>query len=237
MKRREAKALGLKTYNNGKPCPRGHIGERHVDSGSCVQCSNEKRKEKRWSQRTDIKDEYKIVSRNDAKSLGLIYYYTAKACKYGHHSVRYTSTGLCKECNRLNAVKIRNENPTYMVEYRKIYQSTLAKRKRNNPNYAMLLCMREMLRRVRRLTGLKKARRTEEILGYGKQELVEHLEKLFEPGMSWSNHGEWHIDHIIPVSVMIKRGITDPKIINALDNLQPLWASDNRRKSAKVGKE
>ena len=101
----------------------------------------------------------------------------------------------------------------------------------------MLLCMREMLRRVRRLTGLKKARRTEEILGYGKQELVEHLEKLFEPGMSWSNHGEWHIDHIIPVSVMIKRGVTDPKVINALDNLQPLWALDNRRKSAKVGKE
>lgn len=237
MKRREAKALGLKTYNNGKPCPRGHIGERRTDSGVCVICRNEKKRLKAWLKRDDIKDEHKIISRDDARFLGLIYYYTAKACKRGHHSVRYVSTGICKECNRLHAAKIRNENPAYAVEYRKIYQPTLAKRKRNDPHYAMSLCMREMLRRVRRLTGLKKARRTEEILGYGKEELIKHLERLFEPGMSWSNHGAWHIDHIIPVSVMIKRGITDPRIINALDNLQPLWALDNQRKSAKVGKE
>lgn len=237
MKRREAKALGLKTYNNGKPCPRGHIGERNVNSGSCVQCSNEKKRNKRWSQRTDIKDEHKIISREDAKILGLIYYYTAKSCKYGHHSVRYTKNALCKECGRINAQKRRHDNPDYTVQYRESYKARRNNRPKHDADYAMLLCMREMLRRVRRLTGLKKARRTEDILGYGKEDLVKHLERLFEPGMSWSNHGDWHIDHIVPVSVMIKRGITDPKIINALENLQPLWASDNHRKSAKVGKE
>lgn len=237
MKRREAKALGLKTYNNGKPCPRGHVGERRTDDGACVICRNESKRNKRWSERTDIKDEHKIISREDAKKLGLIYYYTAKACKYGHHSVRYTKNALCKECGRVNAHKRRSVDPDYMVKYRKAYAPKLKTRVKRDPDYAMLLCMREMLRRVRRLTGLKKAKRTEDVLGYGKAELVKHLEKLFKPGMSWSNHGEWHIDHIIPLSVMIKRGITDPKLLNALDNLQPLWAADNHRKSAKVGKE
>jgi hypothetical protein len=35
--RREAKALGLKKYFNGKACPRGHIVERYI-SGMCVAC-------------------------------------------------------------------------------------------------------------------------------------------------------------------------------------------------------
>jgi len=39
--------------------------------------------------------------------------------------------------------------------------------------------------------------------------------------MSWENHGEWHIDHIKPVSSFDKD--TPMNIVNALSNLQPLW--------------
>ena len=31
-------------------------------------------------------------------------------------------------------------------------------------------------------------------------QLKEHIEKQFVDGMSWDNWGEWHIDHIKPVS-------------------------------------
>jgi hypothetical protein len=37
MKRKEAKASGLKTYNTGKPCKRGHFSDRYV-SGQCIEC-------------------------------------------------------------------------------------------------------------------------------------------------------------------------------------------------------
>jgi hypothetical protein len=47
--------------------------------------------------------------------------------------------------------------------------------------------------------------------------------------MSWDNWGEWHIDHIIPVSKFEKE--TPPSIVNSLSNLQPLWAIDNYKKS------
>lgn len=41
--------------------------------------------------------------------------------------------------------------------------------------------------------------------------------------MSWENYGEWHIDHIKPVSLFDKT--TTAKISCALTNLQPLWAT------------
>ena len=41
--------------------------------------------------------------------------------------------------------------------------------------------------------------------------------------MTWSNHGEWHVDHIKDVSSFSKD--THPSIVNALTNLQPLWAT------------
>lgn len=83
---------------------------------------------------------------------------------------------------------------------------------------------RDMLKRIMRQTGERKASRTSEMLGYSSKELREHIESQFSTGMSWENWGEWHIDHIIPVSVMVKAGEKDPAVINALVNLQPMWA-------------
>lgn len=37
--RKSALDLGLTTYFTGKPCKRGHVSERKVDSGVCVECS------------------------------------------------------------------------------------------------------------------------------------------------------------------------------------------------------
>jgi hypothetical protein len=39
VSRDEAKALGLKRYFTGVPCKRGHIAERSVRSGRCLECS------------------------------------------------------------------------------------------------------------------------------------------------------------------------------------------------------
>ena len=45
---------------------------------------------------------------------------------------------------------------------------------------------------------------------------------------SWENYGEWHIDHIIPLCNYNKETCTT--VINALSNLQPLWATENLKK-------
>lgn len=61
-----------------------------------------------------------------------------------------------------------------------------------------------------------------------------YIEKKFKPGMSWSNHGEWHIDHIKPCASF---DLTDPeqqKLCNHYSNLQPLWKNENLKKRDKT---
>lgn len=90
---------------------------------------------------------------------------------------------------------------------------------------------RQILSDTHRRMGTKKSDRTVKELGYSADQLKSHLESLFVEGMSWDNHGEWHIDHIKPVS-SFKKG-TSPSVVNALSNLQPLWASDNISKGCR----
>jgi hypothetical protein len=55
------------------------------------------------------------------------------------------------------------------------------------------------------------------------KELKEHITSLFTDGMSWDNYGEWHIDHIKPLTLFDDN--TPIHVVNALSNLQPLWAT------------
>lgn len=38
MKRAEAKSLGLKTYNTGKPCKHGRLSDRYTSTAICIDC-------------------------------------------------------------------------------------------------------------------------------------------------------------------------------------------------------
>lgn len=83
--------------------------------------------------------------------------------------------------------------------------------------------------------------RTSEICDYTTAELKAHLESKFQNGMTWDNWGVrgWHIDHIKPVNAFVFfdecGNIKTEEIKKALslDNLQPLWASENLKKGAK----
>jgi hypothetical protein len=75
----------------------------------------------------------------------------------------------------------------------------------------------------RTLKGYKKDETTLKLLGYTYDELKTHLESLFTDGMTWDNHGEWHVDHIKPLSKFDEQ--TPLSVVNGLSNLQPLWAT------------
>jgi len=131
----------------------------------------------------------------------------------------------CKKCCS-NHRRIRLLEPEYREqrnsEIREYHRGNLLSRLRNN--------MRGLIRRV---SPTAKRLPSKKILGYSAKDLCAHIESQFEPGMSWQNRGAWHIDHIKSVSSFFNEGITDPKIINALSNLRPLWAQDNLNKGAK----
>lgn len=84
-------------------------------------------------------------------------------------------------------------------------------------------------------TGIYKSFRTgrggrwESRVGYKLDELREHLQSQFTEGMSWSNYGQWHIDHIKTIASLNFSSYDDEdfKKCWALSNLRPLWARDN----------
>jgi hypothetical protein len=74
-------------------------------------------------------------------------------------------------------------------------------------------------------------------LPYTMKELREHIENQWVEGMSWENHSNtgWHIDHIMPQSKLIYDSMEHPNFLKcwSLNNLQPMWADENIRKSNK----
>ena len=86
--------------------------------------------------------------------------------------------------------------------------------------------------------GKKNGRHWETLVEYTVGDLKKHLERKFVNGMTWDNYGEWHIDHVIPISAF---NFTDPSHTDfkrcwSLKNLQPLWAFDNISKKDKLEK-
>lgn len=75
-----------------------------------------------------------------------------------------------------------------------------------------------------------RSRRKLEWLGCSASELRAHLEAQFQPGMTWDNHGDWHVDHIRPVCAFDPSDPADVLAVNHYTNLRPLWAEDNVRR-------
>jgi hypothetical protein len=143
-------------------------------------------------------------------------------------------------------------NKEYAKENREKRAEQLREWRRNNPEKQAIISRRADARKrstakgrldlnissgIRRslLNGSKGGQSAFDLLGYSLEQIMAHLEKQFQPGMTWENNGRgktcWHIDHIIPVSV---HNYSTPHDIDfkkcwALNNLRPLWEPENRR--------
>lgn len=113
---------------------------------------------------------------------------------------------------------IHKNRGKYAVEYDEKQKTTL-----------IINNMRSLVRLAFHLKGVYKKSKTFAIIGCSPEEFREHLILLFEEGMTLSNHGEWHIDHKIPVSYA--KTEDDLYVLNHFLNLRPLWRGDNLIKS------
>jgi len=118
--------------------------------------------------------------------------------------------------------------------YAKTLLAKQEERERSRPMRRLrrALCM-TMRARIYEALKHKKARSPwQGLVGYTVDELRAYLETKFQEGMTWDNHGEWHIDHIRPISSFSFTSSDDDEFKQcwALENLQPLWAKDNLSK-------
>lgn len=115
------------------------------------------------------------------------------------------------------------------------YQASYHKTRRiEDPLYATKAACRSRVAAAFRRAGFRKGSATEDLVGCDFKTLRAHIESLFRPGMTWANRGfkGWHLDHKIPLA-----SATDEASLRALchyKNLQPLWASENLKKGAKM---
>jgi len=172
-----------------------------------------------------------------------------KKGKLGHHNN-------CKECSKKYSAKYRKEHPQksreavdkYIRNNRELCRQRIHQWRVNNPGKAKKAC-RNWYRRTKNkiatclgnrvyetLDNNFDRKKLWEILGYTYEEFVKHTEKRFQPGMTWGNHGEWEIDHIIPVAFFRFQSPEDVefKMCWRLENLQPLWKHQNKQKSNKI---
>ena len=128
----------------------------------------------------------------------------------------YRSRPEVKERHRINNRKFRKEN-LFLVTTRSRYSKLI-------PNS-------------------NKHWEADELLGADDTTVRKHIEDQFQEGMTWENHGEWHIDHILPCRMKHPLtgddvfDLTKPshqKLLFNYQNLQPMWESENCAKQDKI---
>ena len=139
--------------------------------------------------------------------------------------------------NKKNVAKIRERRQCYYQENKNYIkkQSTeyYSNRIKIDPKFKLNKTISKAIRDcLKHKKHYKNGRHWETLIGYSIEDLIKHLENLFQEGMTWDNHGQWHIDHKKPINLFEFHGAEYLafKKCWALANLQPLWAQENRVK-------
>jgi hypothetical protein len=128
--------------------------------------------------------------------------------------------------------KKRVRNKRWREKSKDYYNNYQKERSKNDLDFKMRNNLRSRIRAALKYQSASKDLGTAKLVGCTMLELRAHLERQFKDGMTWDNHGDWHIDHIKPC---VSFDLTDPEQQRECfhyTNLQPLWAEDNRRKGA-----
>jgi len=164
-------------------------------------------------------------------------YYQKNKVKIRKYQKRYQKKHIREpsEKSRIYAKKYYRNNKEKIKGYQRIYKRELYRNNvfvRLNNNIATLI--------RHSLKDNKNGIHWEKLVNYTQQELRQHLEKQFTEGMTWGNYGKgndkWQIDHKIPISLFNIASIKSKgfKQCWSLENLQPMWGLENRRKCNKL---
>jgi hypothetical protein len=138
-----------------------------------------------------------------------------------------------KEHRKQYLKEYREKNVDKIRKIKRDYEKT---RKANDPLYKLINNFRTAIYQVLKENNVKKNGHYFDILKYSPDDLINHLESNFTDKMNWDNYGEWHVDHILPISSFDIKEIGDSEFMKCweLKNLQPLWGDENIRKSNRI---
>jgi hypothetical protein len=175
-------------------------------------------KEKRQKNEKEYNKIYNLNNKDKIKEYNKEYHLINKQKRKEYH---FKNKENRKEYNIINKDRIKN----YAKNYNK-------KRRQIDPLFKLKDNISKSIRTTIRRKGHSKKSRTFEILGCSYEDFKQHLERQFTKGMTWENQGQWHLDHIYPIS--LAKDEQELIKLNHYTNFQPLWAKDNLEKQNKI---
>lgn len=162
---------------------------------------------------------------NNCRPCKTQYYKDYKKKNLHAFKVRWELDAIARTERLQKDVDFYNKSKEYQREYKR-------NRTANDIDFRNKCNIRNLVKSAIKRRGYKKNTKTFDILGCEYEVFKAHFELMFKPGMTWGNHGEWHIDHIYPVS----RADNEKHLIelNHYTNLQPLWAGENFSKGNRI---
>lgn len=239
--------------------PDGSVGHR----AWCKDCTSLWKKEHYQTNKKTILEKQKIYAANNKDAISVFQkkYYEDNKDKLLDYQKSYYEDHLddklsyAKEYREQEDIKIKNAEyqkeyredngeklSQYIQEYQLKNKDTLnekkKERKKNDIPFKLRTLISSYISAALKNSGTsKKDNSCLNYLPYTIQELRQHLEKLFEPWMTWNNYGKydkktwddnnmitwtWNIDHIIPRSNLPYTSMED-------DNFKKCWALSNLR--------
>jgi len=133
-----------------------------------------------------------------------------------------------------NTQKRREQKKNWAKNNREKGYLWFNKKYKNDILFNLKIKYRRRIYMAIRSNNLKKTDKMINLLGCTFLELKNHIENKFTEGMSWEMVmcGKIHLDHIIPISIC--KNEEELKKLSHFNNLQPMWAEDNLRKSNKI---
>ncbi|CAB5226508.1 hypothetical protein UFOVP760_282 [uncultured Caudovirales phage] len=138
-----------------------------------------------------------------------------------------------KEYKQRNKEKLDIYNKEYNKNYRQRNKEKsnqrYSKLYKTNTIYKLKRILRSRLSNALSKIRAKKCHSTLDLVGCSIVELKIHIEKQWQPGMTWENYDlyTWHVDHIKPVNTFDLLDPVQQKQCFHYTNLRPLWAKDN----------
>jgi hypothetical protein len=130
----------------------------------------------------------------------------------------------------IEKVKIRNKNHYQKTKPQR--NKYLKERRNKDPHFSISISLRSGLNKAIKKANASKCLSASTLIGMPIADFKIYIESLFEPGMSWENRSEWHLDHKKPCAAFDLTNIGQQKKCFHWSNFQPLWKKDNNSKNS-----
>lgn len=244
--RKEAQELRVTEFFTAKLCKNGHLRPRWTSTGCCRGCTLMRQRVKDAEIKKDRAD--RIIAADEKRTCpecGGEFLMTpadrqdkvfcSDRCAGAESKRQYVINNPEKrrEQSARSAMKAYEAMP---VEERRRRRNQSQKNmgSRRRAKHSVRTRVNNAVRTV--LEGGQSRSWTLEEIGFNVDEYMTHMEKLWEPGMSWENYGlgpgKWVRDEIKPMCAFDMRDPVQARECMKLENLRPMWWEENLKKAS-----